>query len=168
MLNIVLLILVIFVMTLIGNIISTKINSLLKKKSYIDFSDNNYSVKPLMTKYEKYFYNILVELEDELSVKIHPQVNLASILNKESNNYYINELFRNIDFAIFSKDYEKLILLIEINDSTHKSKDRIARDKKVDKILGKANVRLLKFYSDYPNKREYIKDRIKNEITKLK
>lgn len=121
-----------------------------------------------MTKYEKYFYDILIELEDELGVKIHPQVNLATILHKETNNRYISELFRNIDFTIFNKDYNELILLIEINDNTHNSKDRIIRDKKVDIILDNADIKLIKFYSNYPNKKDYVKQRIKDEIISIR
>lgn len=92
---------------------------------------------------------------------------MATILKKETNNYYINELFRNIDFGVFTKDYNKLLLLIEINDNTHNSRKRIARDKKVDEILISAGIKLIKFYSKYPNKKEYVKSRIKNEIIKM-
>lgn len=137
------------------------------KNTKINIKDNNYSIKNIMTNYEKYFYDVLVELEDELGIKIHPQVNLATILKKENNNYYINELFKNIDFGIFSKDYNKLYLLIEINDNTHNSKKRKNRDEKVDQILGNAGIKLIKFYSKYPNKKDYVKFRIKNEILDL-
>lgn len=146
------------------------LNAKIIGKNFKSFKDNNtknsnnYKIKNIMTNYEKYFYDILIELEDELSVRIHPQVNLATILNKETNSYYINELFRNIDFGIFTKDYSELLLLIEINDSTHNSKDRRKRDKKVDNILKNANVKLIKFYSSYPNKKEYVKEKIKSEI----
>lgn len=120
-----------------------------------------------MTKYEKYFYDILVELENELNVEIMPQVNLGGILDKKTNNHYRTELFRNIDFGIFTKDYEKLLLLIEINDSTHNYNNRRIRDRKVNEILEKANIKLLKFYSNYPNKKDYVKTRIKEEIIKI-
>ena len=33
-------------------------------------------------------------------------VNLASIINKEGNGKYRSELFRNIDFGIFTKNFE--------------------------------------------------------------
>lgn len=135
-------------------------------KSYIEY--NNYTVKKIMTDFEKYFYDILIELEDELNVKIHPQVNLASILNKKVNNYYVSELFRNIDFGVFNKDYDQLLFLIEINDKTHNSKSRMIRDKKVGKILEQARIPLIKFYSNYPNRKEYVKNRIKNEIIKTR
>ena len=138
-----------------------------ESKNVIYF-DNIYSKKDLMTRFERYFYDILVELEEELDVIIHPQVNLATIVRKEINNHYINELFRNIDFAIFDKDYKKVLLLIEINDNTHYTKKRIVRDIKVEKILKQADIKLMKFYSNYPNNKDYVKNRVKQEIISLK
>lgn len=61
----------------------------------------NYEIKPLMTVYERRIYKILLKLGDEY--KIIPQINLASIIKKKNNDYYYNDLFRNIDFAIFDK-----------------------------------------------------------------
>lgn len=40
----------------------------------------NYSKKQLMTKYERYFYDVLIELKNELDVEVMPQVNLALFL----------------------------------------------------------------------------------------
>ena len=169
----------VFIILVISGIIYLKneidvyIYKLRNKKSFTNrtnsyFDVSVYSKKDLMTKYERYFYNILVELEDEFNVKIHPQVNLATIVKKEVNNHYINELFRNIDFAIYDKDYKKLFLLIEINDSSHYTRSRIIRDIKVEKILKEANIKLIKFYSNYPNKKEYVKKRVVQEIIDLK
>lgn len=129
-------------------------------------SDKLYSQKNFMTNIEKYFYDIFVTLEQELNIKIHPQINLATIINKNSQNKYRTELFRNIDFAIFDKDYNKILLLIEINDNTHNQKNRIIRDKKVEQILQIANIKLIKFYTKYPNKPEYVINRIKEELKK--
>ena len=94
-----------------------------------------YQQKEFMTESEQYFYNILKEIEKEYDVKVQPQINLASIIEKTTKHKYANELFRNIDFGIFDKNYSKLLLAIEINDSSHYRTDRIIRDKKVDKIL---------------------------------
>ena len=57
-----------------------------------------------------------------------PQVNLASVIDKKGDSNFRNELFRNIDFGVFNKDFKPLVL-IEINDNTHFRKDRIERDK---------------------------------------
>lgn len=163
MIKFILLVILLVIIGSIGSIISNKIEGILGKNK----REYSYSKKSLMTKYERYFYDILIELKDELNIEIMPQVNLASIINKDNNNYYRNELFRNIDFGIFTKDYKELILLIEINDKTHNTKNRKSRDIKVDNIVKSAGVKLIKFYSNYPNKKDCVIDRIKNEIKNI-
>ena len=132
----------------------------------INNSKTKYQIKSIMTAYERYFYYILKELENEYEVI--PQLNLASIILKKNNNRYYNELFRNIDFAIFSKNYEKILLLIEINDKTHSQYKRKKRDAKVQQICNNVGISLIKFYSNYPNKPEYVKSRILSELEKNK
>lgn len=68
-----------------------------------------YEIKPFMTIYERRIYNILLKLGD--NYKIIPQVNLASIIKKKNNDHYYNDLFRNIDFAIFDRDCDNLLLI---------------------------------------------------------
>ena len=87
---------------------------------------------------------------------------------KETSKTFANELFRNIDFGIFTKDCKKILLLIEIDDKTHQRKKRIERDKKVKDICTKAGIRLIKFYSNYPNEKQYVKNRIKRELNNYK
>ena len=128
-------------------------------------NNSKYEKKKIMSDYEKYFYDILTE---NFSRKyfIMPQVNLASIISKEKNfpSEYQNELYRNIDFGIFDKKTMEVKLLIEINDKTHKQSNRIARDIKVKDICEKAEIKLITFYTNYPNKEEYVIDRIKNNL----
>lgn len=122
--------------------------------------------KKFMTYNERIFYNKLIELEDEYNLKIQPQINLATIIKKKNNNYYkrVNELFRNIDFGIFSKNYNDLLLLIELNDKSHNKKERKLRDEKVKDIVKEAGIKLITFHTNFPNKEEYVKNRILKEI----
>ena len=117
-----------------------------------------------MSQYEYKFYNILKELEHNYA--IIPQLNLASIIYKENNNRYYNDLFRNIDFAIFTKDLKRPLLLIEINDATHEQYKRKDRDLKVQNICNTIWIRLIKFYSTYPNEKDYVLRRVINELNK--
>ena len=153
-------VLFVFVVAIVLNLFEIKYFKKYKKNNII----NTYTKKTFMTNYERYFYNIFKELERELNIIVHPQVNLATIIQKEGNSRYINELFRNIDFAIFDKDYNEIILVIEINDKTHSAKSRKRRDIRVARILESADIKLIKFYSKYPNKEDYVKNRIKDEI----
>lgn len=123
-----------------------------------------YIKKNIMTNYEFTFYNKIKELEK--NYMIVPQINLATIIKKEGKFKYQNELYRNIDFAIFSKDYKKLLLLIEINDGTHNTRERRERDLKVKKLCNDIEVEIINFYTNYPNEKEYILNRIKKYIEK--
>lgn len=135
---------------------------LIKEENKIQKKETIYIQKPIMTEYEYKFYQILKELEDKYIIV--PQLNLASIVKKINNNKYYSELFRNIDFAIFSKDYKKLLLLIEINDQSHKKYKRKDRDLKVKKICNDIGIKLITFYTKYPNEKNYVINRINKEI----
>ncbi len=131
-----------------------------------DVQQTTYQQKEsLVTEYEKYFYTILEENFGDI-YKIQTQVNLASIIKKVDNSKYQNELFRNLDFGIFEKFSLKPLLMIEINDSTHKNVNRYQRDLNVRKILEESNIKLITFYSGYENKKDYVVNRIKNELNK--
>lgn len=123
-----------------------------------------YKQKKFVTETEQYFYQILLEIEKEYDVKVQAQINLASIIEKKIKHKYANELFRNIDFGIFDKNLEHLLLAIEINDRTHLKKERKLRDEKIDNILKDANIKIIKFYADKENKRIYVINRILKNI----
>lgn len=126
--------------------------------------DYTYSTKEkLISNCEKRFYDILVK--NFRDYNIVPQVNLASIINKDSlKKHRQTELFRNIDFGIFTKDF-KILLLIEINDKSHiTDKARQYRDAKVKKILQEADVPLIAFWTNYENNEEYVVQRVKKYL----
>ena len=135
---------------------------LINEKKEIIREETIYQKRNLMTNYEYKFYQNIKELEDEY--QIVPQLNLAAVTKKINNNRYYSELFRNIDFAIFSKDYQELLLLIEINDQTHNNYNRRDRDMKVKKICNDIGVKLITFYTKYPNEKTYVINRIKSEL----
>lgn len=135
------------------------------KKSEFNKSITNqkeYKKKNFMTAVEYDFYSKMKDLEE--FYKIIPQVNLATIIDKTSNEKFRNELFRNIDFAIFTKDYSSLLLLIELNDQTHNTTTRKKRDKKVKEICEQSSIPLITFYTKYPNEKEYVINRVLKEI----
>ncbi len=117
---------------------------------------NEYLRKNIMTANEFAFFKKIQELETKYI--IIPQVNLAAIIDKTGSKYH-NELFKNIDFGIFSKEYE-LLLLIELNDASHNQIKRRDRDLKVKKILNECNIPMLTFYTFYPNEKNYVLNRI--------
>lgn len=125
-----------------------------------------YHQKPFMTNQEKYFYDIFKTLEEDMNIIVHPQTNLASIIQKDYSKYR-TDLFRNVDFAIFTKDYGKLLFLVEINDKSHNQYKRRKRDNKVKEICRSANIELITFYTSYSNTKEYVINRIKETYNKI-
>ena len=130
----------------------------------IDGPTMSYIPKKFLSNNEYSFLTKFIDLENELNVNIVPQVNLASIIDKASDSRFHNELFRNIDFGIFNADYSKLLLLIELNDESHNNYHRRKRDIKVRDICNKAGIKLITFYTRYPNEQSYVKGRIIKEL----
>lgn len=97
---------------------------------------------------------------------IQPQANLASFIFRTDGAKYQNELFRNVDFIITDLFYKPLIL-IEINDQTHLSHDRVERDKKVNNICEEAGIPIIKLWTSYGVNPEYIRKRIEETIATL-
>ncbi len=117
----------------------------------------------LMTKMEKEFY-VAIKAALPPEYILQPQVNLATIISKISEEHFQNELYRNIDFCIFNLDFRPLVL-IEINDETHATdKSRQARDYKVKEICSAANLPLIRFWTNYGINREYIAKRIQEAL----
>ena len=124
----------------------------------------SYVPKKFLSNNEYNFLTKFIDLENVLHVHIVPQVNLAAVINKVSDNRFNTELFRNIDFGIFNADYSKLLLLIELNDESHNNYHRKKRDIKVRNICDKVGIKLITFYTKYSNEKEYVKGRIIKEL----
>ncbi len=121
-----------------------------------------YYPREYLTYNERLFYSTLLKLESRGDYKVIPQVNLATIVQKKSNQRYQSELYRNIDFVVFNKSLDKVYLLIELNDATHNQNNRKDRDLKVKKICNAAGYKLMTFYTKYPNEENYVLNRITN------
>ncbi len=117
-----------------------------------------------MSYYERCFYKIFKEIADKNNLEIQPQINLATIIKKKPNTKYYNDLYRNIDFGLFTKDYEDILLLIEINDRTHNKPERIERDKKVKRIIEEAGIKLIRFHTKDPNEKDYVINKVLESI----
>jgi len=117
-----------------------------------------YTTKPFLSVSEKKFLDSMSPLA-KYGLIIVPQVNLASIIKKIENARYNTELFRNIDFGIFDKNYN-VKLLVELNDASHNQKQRQYRDVKVRQIAEDAGVPVVTFYTNKPNAQDYVLHRI--------
>lgn len=123
-----------------------------------------YTKKKLVTKNEITFGKAIKKALPE-GYRLQPQICLASILHKESDSKFANELFRIIDFGVFDKEFN-IIFLIEINDESHNERQRMARDYKVKDICAEAEIPLITFWTSYGVDEHYIKKRILQELEK--
>ncbi len=132
---------------------------------YYNYSKNYnniiYKKRKFLTNTELEFYKMIKELEPEYNVI--PQVNLNTVIRKINSNNRLN-LFRNIDFGIFDKDFKEILLLIELNDKTHDLPERKRRDYSVKEICKKANIKLLIFHVGNRNEKNFVLNLIKETI----
>lgn len=108
-----------------------------------------------------FYYGIKSIIKDKYV--IFPQVPLSQIVEKTTDDKYINELFRTIDFCIFNFQMNPLVC-IEINDSSHYRNDRYIRDKKVQAILAEAELPLITLWTEYGVNCQYIEQRLKAHL----
>ncbi len=80
--------------------------------------------------------------------EVVPQVALISVIDKKTNTAYRNELFRVCDYCFVDRDTFEPLLLVELNDSSHKRADRVQRDEKVAAICADAKMPLVTFWTD--------------------
>ena len=139
----------------IDNLIQQKSNSKVKRQTQKTYSVKNQYVSNC----ELEFYRAIKSIIKDKYL-IFPQVPLSQIIIKNEKSLYQNELYRIIDFCIFSKDYRPLVC-IEINDKTHKEFNRINRDKKVKNILEQAELPLITLWTEYGVNVDYIANRLR-------
>lgn len=110
--------------------------------------NSKYARKPtLISRAEYDFMQILKQISPD-KYEVVPQVALLSVIDKKTNTAYRNELFRVCDFCFVDRDTYEPLLLVELNDSSHKRADRRARDEKVAAICADAELPLVTFWAN--------------------
>lgn len=102
-----------------------------------------------MTDAEKQFYHRLIAVCQE-KYYIFPQIHLSALLYNQTKNRYRKVAFQRInrtsvDFVLAQKDTLQTVYAIELDDITHDSAIRQARDKGVNEMLSQANITLVRF-----------------------
>ena len=118
--------------------------------------------KYLLTPPEKRFYNVLRRIVD--GNKIMAKVRLADLVEaderhllRESNFDFIKS--KHIDFVICDAALSPIIA-VELDDSSHRRPDRVARDRDVNRILEIASLPILRV----PVRRTYDEQEIAGQI----
>ena len=119
----------------------------------------------VLTKTEQNFMNAINKVLPKGCILLVQQT-LSSIVEKNDDSKFRNELFRIVDFLVVDTNYKPLFC-IEINDSTHEDYKRRNRDQKVHDILEEAGIPLVTFWTKYGVNEEYIEKRIFETLSSL-
>lgn len=112
---------------------------------------------------ESAFYDILVSIIPNKRYKVLEQICLSSVIDKK-NASFRNELFRMIDYCVVDKNTYEPLLLIELNDASHKRTDRKMRDQKVYEIAQSAKLPIMYVQQAMASDIHYVKSEIKKFI----
>lgn len=154
--------LIIIVLIIISNKLKDNPTSYKRKTRQVKANVKSYSKKRLMTNTEIFYYKAIKESIPQGYI-VFPQINLATIINRNDEHKYQNELYRNIDFVIFDL-YANPIILIEVNDESHHQKERWIRDQKVKEICNEAGLPIITLWVKCGINRDYIKNRIEKYL----
>ncbi len=120
------------------------IKNVIKGNEYKFYDSNKEYVlkQDILNEFEMRFYNI-VRKALKMKYTIIPQVNLQSIISTNTNKRN-DELYRNVDFALFYSKTFTPFLIIELNGQQHYTNEYYKeRDKSVKQILDKVKIPLL-------------------------
>ena len=109
-----------------------------------------YRRKFLLTKNEYWFYKSLKEIADKYGFAVLAKIRFADLVEvsaeadkKEYMKYFGKIKSKHIDFILCKKDNLYPELLIELNDSSHNTEDRIKRDVFIKKIAEKVGYKMV-------------------------
>lgn len=150
-------IIVIFAIIIICVFIIDKVktNNIIADNEKFDIKDNKlpYKRKYLLTKNELWLYKSLKEITDKYGYTILAKVRLADLVEvsnevekKDYLKYFSKIKSKHIDFAICNSENLYPLLLIELNDNSHKNENRVERDNFITKILNKSGYKILFVY----------------------
>ena len=131
---------------------------------------HSYSLIPtLLSPAERLFFGVLNQAVGE-SALIFAKVRVADIVKPEKgmNRSNWQRAFNRIsskhfDFVLCKKDDVSIICVIELNDSSHKSRKRQDRDGLLREICDSASLPMI----EVPAKRAYTVEELRNQISQL-
>ncbi|MCL2796740.1 MAG: DUF2726 domain-containing protein [Firmicutes bacterium] len=120
--------------------------------------------RALLSKPESDFYRLLQDFLSPDHFDIIPQTALVSVIEKLTQTGYRNELFRIADFCITDAPTTEPLLLIELNDASHRRADRQERDRRVAEICAHARLPLVTFSPEEAADEGYVRKTLKRYL----
>ena len=123
-----------------------------------------YDPVPILTDREFEFYERLRPVAEEFGLQIFTKIRLADLIvpKPKAENPFWMECFnkirsKHIDFALADEN-AAIVMLIELDDSTHDRPDRVERDDFVNAVLENTGYILIRTYGETDEIAELLSD----------
>lgn len=137
-----------FIIIVAGAFVATKSSS--SKPSQMATQRYLYSKKDaIMTPAETAFYKRLAHITAGKYI-VFPQIHLSALLKNETKGKYWKAAFQRInrtsvDYVLADVETLQTVYAVELDDRSHDSPNRRARDSGVEQMLGSAGIPLVRF-----------------------
>lgn len=157
---------IIIILVIIITVLEKKLNNITTDKEEPKVKDlvSNYNEKYekvdyLLTKNELKFYRILRQVTNKLDYSLFCQVSLYEIVKSKDYKDFNKIKSKSIDFVITQENC-KILLCIELDDTSHEKTKRIKRDDFVNQLFKDLDIKLLRI----PVQNFYNMEELENKI----
>ena len=109
-----------------------------------------YFRKNILTKNEYYFFKKLKEITDRNNLHILTKVRVIDLVDvsermpyKEKMSWKAKIIQKHVDFVLVNPETFKVYMAIELDDNSHKTKERKERDEFIDKVYKSAKLPMI-------------------------
>lgn len=158
---------IIIILVIATTILEKKMNNTNTENKRNENEIENYNEKYekldyLLTKNELKFYRILKQITNKLGYSLFCQVALYEIVKNKNYKDFNKIKSKSIDFVITQENC-KILLCIELDDTTHEQRKRIERDNFINKLFKDLDIKLLRI----PIQNFYNMEELENKIKEL-
>lgn len=157
---------IIIILVIIITVLEKKLNNITvdEEESKVKDLVSNYNEKYekvdyLLTKNELKFYRILRQVTNKLGYSLFCQVALYEIVKSKDYKNFNKIKSKSIDFVITQENC-KILLCIELDDTSHEKTKRIERDYFVNQLFKDLDIKLLRI----PVQNFYNMEELENKI----
>lgn len=138
-------IVIILILVAIITILEKKLNEKEKivKPEEINYSEKYIKKDYLLTKEELKFYKLLKTIVQNMGYSLFCQVSLYEIVKAKEFKNFNKIKSKSIDFVIAQENC-KILMCIELDDTTHYKQSRIQRDDFLNKLFQDLEIKLLR------------------------
>ncbi|MCJ8328403.1 MAG: DUF2726 domain-containing protein [Lentisphaeria bacterium] len=139
------------------------------KKPYLPYEKH----ESILTRSELVFYQVLKEAVAPYSFDIMCKIRMADFVTVESGaeewRAHFNKIqAKHVDFLLVDNDTMEPLIVVELDDASHKRPDRMERDKFVDSVMAHCGIGILHIAVSKEYESDVISEQIHQLMKKLK